>query len=107
MALGAPMPESEGRFALLVSIKVKAGQVERFEQAMLANAEAAVRDEAGCHMFHVTQVEDDPQRFVLYEVYTDAAALTVHHSTPHFLRFHEEAGDTIEDKSVQRLRIHG
>lgn len=92
-------------FALVVDIQVRAGEVERFRKAIDANAEAAVRDEEGCHAFHVTQIEGEPEHFVLLEFYTDAAALEVHHGTAHFKRFHEEAGDTIAEKSSRRLTI--
>jgi len=53
----------------------------------------------------VAQDEEDPLAFVLFEVYTDAAALTHHHATPHFLAFQREAGHLIADKARRRLTL--
>jgi quinol monooxygenase YgiN len=51
---------------------------------MAANAEASVRNEPGCLRFDVCSVAGDPHRFVLYELYTDAAAFEAHKASPHF-----------------------
>jgi len=99
------MSERHASFALLVEIRVHEGEVERFERAMRSSAEAAVRDEPDCHAFHVTRVEGDPTRFLLFELYTDAGALEAHRETPHFKRFHDEAGDTIAEKTSRRLDV--
>lgn len=91
------------RFAIIVTIKLKPGSAEAFKPHILANAEAAVRDEADCHLFHVMQAEDDPDTFVFYEVYTDAACLDAHRETPHYKAFYEAAGEFIADRAIQRV----
>lgn len=94
------------RFAIIVTIKLQPGKAEEFKPHILANAEAAVRDEPDCHLFHVMQAEDDPDTFIFYEVYTDAASLEVHRQQPHFKKFYEDANHMVADRAVQRVTVH-
>ena len=71
-------------YSLVVQMEVRPGSREEFLAGMTANAEAAVRDEPGCLRFDVCSVDDDPTRFVLYELYADAAAFADHKVAPHF-----------------------
>ena len=71
-------------FSLMVQMEVRPGERERFLTGMAANAEASVRDEPGCLRFDICSVAGDDNRFVLYELYTDAAAFDAHKASPHF-----------------------
>lgn len=93
------------RFALLVTIRVRPDAVDEFAAAIRTAAETAVREEEHCLRFEVAQDEADPALFVLFEVYTDAAALAHHHTTPHFLAFQEVARAMIVEKTRQRLTL--
>ena len=66
-----------------VHVHVKPECVELFKQATLANARASIQ-EAGVLRFDVIQQQDDSTRFVLVEVYRDAAAAAAHKETPHY-----------------------
>src|ERR1043165_144864 len=66
-----------------VHVHVKAESVEAFKRATLANARESLK-EAGVARFDVVQQQDDPTRFVLVEVYRDAAAAATHKETPHY-----------------------
>ena len=66
-----------------VHVHVKPESVEAFKEATLANARASLK-EAGVVRFDVVQQQDDPTRFVLVEVYRDAAAAVAHKETPHY-----------------------
>lgn len=91
------------RFAIQVTLKLHPGQADEFAPHILANAEAAVRDEPDCHDFQVFQASDDPDTFVLFEVYTNATALDAHRQTPHYQAFNEAAGDMIAEKHIRLL----
>ena len=91
------------RFAIQVTLKLHPGQAEAFRPHILANAEAAVRDEPECHDFQVFQAKDDPDTFLLFEVYTNAAALDVHRQTPHYQAFYEAANELIAEKEIRLL----
>lgn len=66
-----------------VHVHVKPDAVEAFKAATLANARASVQ-EPGIARFDVVQQSDDPTRFVLVEVYRNAAATTAHKDTVHY-----------------------
>ena len=81
-------------FSLVVQLQVRPGRREEFLAAIGANAEASVRDEPGCLRFDVSEVAAEPgapARFVLYELYTDAAAFDAHRAAPHFAAWREAA----------------
>ncbi|HSD43153.1 MAG TPA: putative quinol monooxygenase [Burkholderiales bacterium] len=71
---------------LVVNIRVKPENVEKFMAEVLANAEAA-RTEPGCRQFEVLVDKSDPTRLMLYEIYADDAAFEAHQQTPHFKHY--------------------
>lgn len=66
-----------------VQVRVKPEYVEAFKSATLANARES-RKEPGVARFDVVQQQDDPTRFVLVEMYRDAAAAAAHKETKHY-----------------------
>jgi autoinducer 2-degrading protein len=93
------------QFAIIVTIKIKPGTRDKFLPLILQNAEAAVRDEPGCHQFQVLTGEDDPDTMVFYEVYDNPEALDTHREQPHFKTFIEGTKDMIIDRNVQRCTV--
>jgi quinol monooxygenase YgiN len=78
-------------FSLVVQMEVRPELREEFLAGMTANAVAAVRDEPGCLRFDVSSVATDPNRFFLYELYTDAEAFEAHKASPHFAQWRRVA----------------
>ena len=74
-------------FSLVVQMEVRPDRREEFLAGMTANAESSVRDEPGCLRFDVSAVADDPNRFFLYELYTDADAFAAHKAAPLFAQW--------------------
>lgn len=70
-------------FIVHVHIHVKPENVAAFKTATLANARASIQ-EPGVARFDVVQQADDPKRFVLVEIYRDAAANAAHKETSHY-----------------------
>jgi autoinducer 2-degrading protein len=66
-----------------VHVHVKPESVEAFQTATLANARAS-RQEPGVIRFDAIQQADDPTRFVLVEIYRDAAAQAAHKEAAHY-----------------------
>ena len=66
-----------------VHVHVKPESVEVFKAATLVNARNSVL-EPGVLRFDVVQQADDPTRFVLIEIYRDAAAQAAHKETQHY-----------------------
>jgi (4S)-4-hydroxy-5-phosphonooxypentane-2,3-dione isomerase len=77
-------------FVLLVSIRVKAENADRFMKALGENARAA-RKEPGCRQFEVLVDAKDKTKVVLFEVYDDERAFEAHQQTPHFKKYLAEA----------------
>jgi quinol monooxygenase YgiN len=74
-------------FSMMVQMEVRPGRRAEFLAGIAANAEASVRDEPGCLRFDVCSVGSDENRFVLYELYTDADAFAAHKAAPHFAQW--------------------
>jgi (4S)-4-hydroxy-5-phosphonooxypentane-2,3-dione isomerase len=77
-------------FVLLVDIRIKAENVERFMKEIADNARAA-RREPGCRQFEVLVDAKDRTRLVLFEVYDDEKAFEAHQQTPHFKKYVADA----------------
>jgi (4S)-4-hydroxy-5-phosphonooxypentane-2,3-dione isomerase len=96
-------------FSLVVQMRVRPGRREEFLAGMAANAEASVRDEAGCLRFDVCSVDGDEHRFLLYELYRDAEAFAAHKATPHFAAWRTVAAAVVESQvntSGELLHTH-
>ncbi len=85
-------------FSLVVQMTVRPGRREEFLAGMAANAEASVRDEPGCLRFDVCSVDGDENRFLLYELYTDADAFAAHKAVPHFAEWRTVAEQVVESQ---------
>lgn len=71
-----------------VHVHVKSEFIDAFRQATIDNASDSVR-EPGVARFDVIQQSDDPQRFVLVEVYRDETAPAKHKETAHYARWRD------------------
>jgi autoinducer 2-degrading protein len=75
-----------------VTIFVKSEFIEPFIEATLDNARNTRHEPANVR-FDVLQSEDDPTRFMLYEVYKSKDGFAVHQQTPHYLRWKQTVAD--------------
>jgi quinol monooxygenase YgiN len=75
-------------FVACVHVYVKPEHIEAFKAASLENAGSTIL-EPGNLRFDVLQQTDDPQRFLLYEVYRDEAGAKAHKLTSHYARWRE------------------
>ena len=85
-------------FSLTVQLAVRPELREEFLAGIAANAEASVRDEPGCLRFDVCSVAADENRFVLYELYTDADAFAAHKAAPHFAQWRALADRAVAEQ---------
>ena len=79
-------------YIVAVTIFIKPDKVDAFKTAILDNAKNT-RLEVDNFRFDVMQGEDDPTRFMLYEVYRNKEAFANHQQTPHYLRWKETVTD--------------
>jgi autoinducer 2-degrading protein len=75
---------------LVVNLKIKPENVDKFMQGLQANAREA-RKEPGCKQFDVLVHPNDKTKVMLYEVYADEKAFEAHQQTAHFKKYLAEA----------------
>ena len=75
--------------ATLVLIDVKPDCIEAFKAISTYNHECS-RKEKGNVRFDLLQDNNDPTKFVLFEVYETAEAAAAHKETEHYRRWREE-----------------
>jgi len=79
-----------------VFVHVKAEQVEAFKAATIENARNSIR-EPGVARFDVLQQQDDPQRFVLVEVYRTAEDPARHKETAHYRKWRDTVAEMMAE----------
>ncbi len=87
---------------VLVNVTVRPEMLPQFEQAILENARCAVAREPGCLRFDVSQHEEDPTRWLFYEVYRDVAAFDAHRASAHFAAYQDVADRALIAKTLTR-----
>lgn len=90
-------------FIMLVKLQVKPELVAEFRDAIVKNAELSVQRDRGCVRFDVAQQQDDPTRWVLYEVYDEEQAWVDHRAAAHFLAFKEVGDRAIVTREATKL----
>jgi quinol monooxygenase YgiN len=77
------MGQQDNRLAFTVEWRVRAGQTEAAADIVARFAPLA-RAEPGLEHLSIGQCTTDPNRFLFFEIFKDAAAFAVHQETPHF-----------------------
>ncbi|MGC9468361.1 MAG: putative quinol monooxygenase [Anaerolineae bacterium] len=83
-------------FIVLVYVHVKPESVEAFKEASLENARNSVQ-EPGIARFDVLQQRDDPERFVLVEVYRTPDDPAKHKETAHYQMWRDTVADMMAE----------
>lgn len=86
-------------YVVCVQVHVRDERVREFTDAILDNARAT-RDEPGNVRFDVLQQEQDPTRFLLYEVYRSPTDFAAHQQTPHYFRFRDTVAGWMAEPRV-------
>ena len=89
--------------ALVVEFTIHPAHVAAFAAAITDNARASRETEPGCRQFDVCTDPANPQRFFLYELYDDEAAVHAHLQSPHFLAMNAATAGWVMDKTVWRF----
>lgn len=65
-------------FAIVATFEFQEGDRVKYLPALLRHRERCLKDEPGTLQFDVLSVNDDENKLMLYEVYTDPAAFDTH-----------------------------
>jgi autoinducer 2-degrading protein len=79
-----PLPA--GAVVLFLELVVKPEHRAEFLEALWEDGNGALDNEAGCLRFEVTVDSENPNRFMLFEVYRDAEARRIHRAAPYLKR---------------------
>ena len=79
-----------------VFVHVKQGLADAFKAATIENARNSVQ-EPGVARFDVIQQQDDPNRFVLVEVYRTPDDPAKHKETAHYQKWRDTVADMMAD----------
>jgi len=89
-------------YVVVVNVHVKPEHVAAFVAATREN-HLGTRGEPGNVRFDVSHRNDDPNRFVFYEVYRDESGFLAHQQTAHYLTWKETVAPMMaEPRSPQR-----
>ena len=83
-------------FIVHVSAHVKPEKVEAFKAATVENARNS-KKEPGIARFDVSQQQDDPNRFVLVEVYRTPGDPARHKETAHYQKWRDTVADMMAE----------
>lgn len=83
-------------FIVHVFIHVKPESVEAFKAATLDNAENSIQ-EPGIARFDFLEQQDDPNRFVLVEVYRTPEDAAKHKETEHYATWRDTVADMMAE----------
>jgi quinol monooxygenase YgiN len=90
-------------FILVVRVQVKPELLDAFRDAILKNATLSVEHDPGCVRFDVLQQQDDPTRWMFYEVYHREQDWLDHRNAAHFLAFMEVGNRAIVTREVTKF----
>ena len=71
---------------LAVHVTILAGHEDEVLEAF-RNLESETRREPGCIFYVVQRSRENPLHYLIYEQYTDEAALEAHRDSPHFKQY--------------------
>ena len=87
-------------FVLVVSIRIKPENVDRWMPMALDNMRAA-RKEPGCRQFDVLVDPEDKTKLMLFEVYDDQKAFEAHQAGAAFKKYLAEAVPLLASRERQ------
>lgn len=88
-------------YVITVELDVLPDFKENYRTVIEQQAKTSVEREDGCLKFEVSISEDDPNRFLLYEVYKDKKAFKTHIEQPHSKENGAKTKPWIKSQSVR------
>ena len=89
--------------AFYVDVKVMPEHREAFDELIVAHSKRTIALEEGCLEFEVYVHRHDPNRYALYEVYADDAALEEHQYSNRLWKFRQATDHMISERTIYVL----
>jgi quinol monooxygenase YgiN len=88
---------------LIVRVTVVAGKGPEFEAAFAAQAKGVRANEPGNKLYQLVRSRDDPNSYVVMELYDDAAALDAHRTAEHMVANRPAMAPLIGGKTIVEI----
>jgi (4S)-4-hydroxy-5-phosphonooxypentane-2,3-dione isomerase len=89
-------------YVVIVEFIIEDAHADDFRERVRQQARDSLANEADCHLLDVCIDPEYPERLLLYEVYSDAAAFDSHLASAHYLDFEAHVRGWLRDKKVTR-----
>jgi quinol monooxygenase YgiN len=90
--------------ALIVDFEAQPGQGEALREALVTQGKNSLENEAACRQFDVCVDPENPERFVLYELYDDEEAVEAHRATPYYQTFRESIEPIVKSRNLRMMK---
>ena len=88
------------RIGFYVELEIDPAQRHIFDQKMLQHSKATLDGEPGCLAFDVYADRRDPNKYALYELYADEAALDAHRFSAQLAKHRKEVDQFILSRRI-------
>lgn len=89
--------------AIIVDFEAHPGKGAELRGALVTQARNSKQNEAGCRHFDVCADPDNPDRFFLYELYDDDAAVEAHRATGYYAAFRETIDPLVKTRALRLM----
>ena len=86
--------------ALFVEFEIDPDRVAAFDALIADHAAKTLAGEAGCMDFQVYVDRENPNTYLLYELYRDDTALAAHRETAQLAKFRAAAADMLRGRKL-------
>ena len=91
--------------AVLAQVDIDPAQKAAFDARARRHAADSQANEEGCLMFQVNTVEDNPNRYVMFEIYVDKDAVETHMNSAHMKSFRSDSAAMVQDREITILDV--
>ena len=91
--------------AVLAQVDIDPAHKEAFDARARRHSVDSQANEEGCLMFQVNTVDDNPNRYVMYEIYVDKDAIETHMNSAHMKSFRSDTADMVKDREITIMSV--
>ena len=92
--------ETQNQYVRIAELEIDPAQLENFKAAIRESVETSVRVEPGVLVLYAVAEKENPTRFRVFEIYTDAEAYKTHLETPHFRKFRATTENMVKSRKL-------
>ena len=100
VAISSAKAASSGVYYVVAEIVAKPGSADALRTLLVSFAEKS-RNEPGCKLYTLLEVESEPGRFLTYEIWSDKAALQAHMTSPNVKETLPKLGPILAKPPIQ------